>query len=142
MAEQVDGSVDSKGAKPKPNPEVVARAKRRTFGAAYKRRILDEIDALDEEGGIGKLLRREGLYSSHLTKWRREREKGLEPKKRGRKPTAEGHLVEENRRLTSENERLRKQLTQAEAIIDIQKKISTLLTGPIMTTSLNGGSAS
>ncbi len=72
-----------------PNPEVPAQAKRRKFSGEYKRRILEEADKCTEPGEIGALLRREGLYSSNLTKWRRQRKAGglggLTPQKRGRK---------------------------------------------------------
>jgi transposase-like protein len=112
-----------------PDPEVVPKAKRRKFSAEYKRRILDEADSCTEPGEIGALLRREGLYSSHLTTWRRQRDRGLiqalSPKKRGRKRKDE--LEREVVRLQRENERLRASLEQAEMIIDVQKKLSRLL---------------
>ena len=120
----------SAGASPPPDPEVAATAKRRRFTAEYKLSILAEAEACQEQGGIGALLRREGLYSSHLSKWRQQRQAGalagLTPKKRGRKPTVTP-LAEENRRLQAENARLKRQLHQAETIIDVQKKVSTLL---------------
>jgi transposase-like protein len=112
-----------------PKPEVLPRAKRRRFSAEYKQRILEEADSCTERGQIGALLRREGLYSSHLSKWRRQRSlgqlEGLSPKKRGRKP--QDPSVEEMARLRRENERLRARLEQAEMIIDVQKKLSQLL---------------
>ena len=112
-----------------PDPEVVPKAKRRKFTAEYKRRILEEADNCTEAGQIGALLRREGLYSSHLTTWRRQREqgvvKGLSPRKRGRKRKDE--LEREVVRLQRENERLQANLEQAETIIDVQKKLSRLL---------------
>ena len=112
--------------KPIADREVVPQAKRRQFSAAYKERILAEADACREPGQIGALLRREGLYSSYLTSWRREREKGagLEPQKRGRK----GQRLQdpEIAQLRAENERLRAQLERAETIIDVQKKLSQL----------------
>ena len=105
------------------DPEVVAKAQRRQFSAAYKQRILEEADACTEPGQIGALLRREGLYSSHLSKWRRSRKDGqaqaLSSKQRGRKgaePAAETLT-----QLQRENEQLRAQLEQAELIVDIQK---------------------
>jgi transposase len=120
----------SAGTSPVPDPEVSATAKRRRFTAEYKLSILAEVESCREQGEIGALLRREGLYSSHLSKWRQQRQKGalagLTPKKRGRKPTA-NPLAEENRRLLAENARLKRQLHQAETIIDVQKKVSTLL---------------
>jgi transposase len=112
-----------------PDPEVVPKAKRRKFTAEYKRRILEEADNCTEAGQIGALLRREGLYSSHLTTWRRQRDrgvaKGLSPKKRGRKRKDE--LEREVARLQRENERLQASLKEAEMIIDVQKKLSRLL---------------
>jgi transposase len=112
-----------------PDPEVVPMAKRRKFTAEYKLRILDEVDRCTEPGQIGALLRREGLYSSHLTTWRRQRERGifegLTPKKRGRKNKDE--LERELNTLRRENEQLQERLEQAEAIIDVQKKLSRLL---------------
>ena len=111
------------------DPEVVPKAKRRRFSAEYKRRILEEADNCTEAGQIGALLRREGLYSSHLSTWRRQREKGLleglSPKKRGRKRKDE--LEREVARLQRENDRLRANLEQAEMIIEVQKKLSRLL---------------
>jgi len=112
-----------------PDPEVVPKAKRRKFSAEYKRRILDEADSCTEPGQTGALLRREGLYSSHLTTWRRQRDRGLiqalSPKKRGRKRKDE--LEREVARLQRENARLQASLEQAEMIIDVQKKLSKLL---------------
>ena len=112
-----------------PDPEVVPMAKRRTFTAEYKLCILDEADRCTKPGQIGAILRREGLYSSHLTTWRRQRERGildaLSPKKRGRKNKDE--LEQELSSLRRENERLRERLEQAEAIIGVQKKLSALL---------------
>ena len=112
-----------------PEPEVLPRAKRRRFSGEYKQRILEEADGCTQRGQIGALLRREGLYSSHLSKWRQQRSlgqlEGLSPKKRGRKP--QDPAVEEMARLERENERLRARLEQAEMIIDVQKKLSQLL---------------
>jgi transposase len=112
-----------------PDPEVVPKAKRRQFNAKYKLRILEEADRCTERGQIGELLRREGLYSSHLSKWRQQRARGqlqgLAPKKRGRK--SQDPSVAELARLRRENERLRVQLEQAEIIIDVQKKLAQLL---------------
>lgn len=112
-----------------PDPEVVPKAKRRRFTAEYKLRIVREADACTESGQIGSLLRREGLYSSYLSTWRRQREEGelqaLSAKKRGRK--GQDPSVEEVAQLQRENERLRARLEQAEIIIDVQKKLSQLL---------------
>ena len=118
----------------RPDPEVVAKAKRRKFTAAYKQQILAKADAASEHGGIGALLRREGLYSSILVKWRRERtasiRQGLEPRKRGPK-SKRNLLTEENQKLQRANERLTEQLRKAELIIDVQKKVGALLGWPI-----------
>ena len=112
-----------------PDPEVVPKAKRRRFSAKYKQRILEEADNCTESGQTGGLLRREGLYSSHLSTWRRQREQGLlealSPKRRGRKRKDE--LEREVARLRRENERLQVSLEKAEMIIDVQKKLSRLL---------------
>ncbi len=121
-----------------PNPEVLPKAKRRQFSTAYKLRILAEADACTERGEIGALLRREGLYSSHLTDWRRQRERGdlseQGSRKRGRKPAPQ---AAELARLRRENERLRGRLERAEKIIDVQKKLAQLL-GTMPAESQNG----
>ena len=114
-----------------PNPEVVADAKRRRFTMEYKLRILKEADAAKETlGGVGALLRREGLYSSHVTKWRQEREaavrQALTPKTRGPKPRLDPQQ-EELLRLRRDNARLTAALSKAELIIDVQKKVGSLL---------------
>lgn len=105
--------------------EVVPKAKRRQFSVAYKTRILVEVDGCIEAGQIGAILRREGLYSSHLSTWRRQRERGELAGSQGRpaRPEAEPELI----RLRQENERLQQRLAQAEAIIDVQKKVSQLI---------------
>ncbi len=111
------------------DPEVMPKAERRKFSAEYKRRILEESDRCTEPGQIGALLRREGLYSSHLSTWRQQREQGLlevlSPKKRGRQ--GQDEVEKEVVRLRRENERLQARLEQAEAVIDVQKKLSRLL---------------
>ncbi len=119
---------------PAPNAEVVADAKRRTFTLEYKMRILTQADAAKgTPGGIGALLRREGIYSSHLTTWRREREAGmrqaLAPKTRGPKPKLDLQQ-EELRKLRRENQQLTDALRKAELIIEVQKKVGTLLGWP------------
>jgi transposase-like protein len=112
-----------------PDPEVVPKAKRRQFTAKYKLRVLEQVDRCTERGQIGELLRREGLYSSHLSKWRQQRARGqlqgLAAKKRGR--AAQAPAAAELAQLRRENERLRAQLEQAEMIIDVQKKLAKLL---------------
>jgi transposase-like protein len=111
-----------------PDPEVVVKAQRRRFTAAYKQRILQEADACTRQGEVGALLRQEGLYSSHLSMWRRQRAhgelQGLTPAKRGRKADPQ---AAENARLQRETERLKAQLARAELIIEVQKKVSQLL---------------
>jgi len=118
-----------------PDPEVVAKAKRRTFTAEYKQRILQEADsAAATPGGVGALLRREGLYSSHLVSWRRERSQGIQealaPRKRGRK-SQRNPLEEENQKLRRQNARLTEDLRKANIIIEVQKKVAALLGNPI-----------
>jgi transposase-like protein len=112
-----------------PDPKVVPKAKRRRFSAKYKQGILEEADNCTEPGQTGALLRREGLYSSHLSTWRRQREQGLlealSPKRRGRKRKDE--LEREVAKLRRENERLQASLEKSEMIIDVQKKLSRLL---------------
>jgi transposase-like protein len=119
----------------RPDPEVVAKPKRRTYTAEYKQRILQEAAAAAAtRGGLGALLRREGLYSSLLTYWRRERAQGaleaLTPRKRG--PKFKRHpLEEENQKLRRQNARLSEDLRKAHIIIDVQKKVAALLGNPI-----------
>src|SRR5580704_13382942 len=120
------------GADPKihPDPEVVAQAKRRSFTADYKQRILSEADRAKGSGGVGALLRREGLYSSLLATWRRERASGvrlaLAPQKRGPKSKRDP-VQEEVQKLHKENARLTEELRKAAIVIDVQKKLGTLL---------------
>jgi transposase len=113
-----------------PNPEVDAQPMRRRFTAEYKQRILRQVDACSH-GERGALLRREGLYSSHIETWRKQRTRGeleaLEPKKRGRKPIERNPLQGEVETLRREVARLEGRLKQAELIIDIQKKLSQTL---------------
>jgi transposase len=119
-----------------PDPEVVAQAKRRRFTAEYKQRILAAADHARGSGGIGAILRREGLYSSLLATWRRERAAGvlqaLSPQKRGPKSKRDP-IAEENQQLRRQTQRLTEELRKAEIVIDIQKKVATLLGRPIMT---------
>ena len=119
----------------RPDPEVVIDAKRRTFTAEYKLRILAEADAAAAQpGAIGALQRREGLYSSHLVTWRRERQagilKGLTPHKRGPKPKRNPQ-EEEMQKLRRENQRLTEELRKAAIVIDVQKKVGALLGWPL-----------
>jgi transposase len=114
---------------------VVAKPKRRTFTAEYKQRILQEAEALAATpGGVGALLRREGLYSSLLAYWRRERANGildaLTPRKRGPK-SKRNPMAEEMEKLRRQNARLSEDLRKAHIIIDVQKKVAALLGHPI-----------
>ncbi len=111
--------------------EVMAKATRRRFTAEYKLKILREADACTEPGAIGALLRREGLYSSHLTTWRAQRRTGelggLAPKKRGPAPKAKNPLAAKVVALEREVTRQRARADRAEALVDLQKKVSELL---------------
>ena len=128
-----DRSATGGNAAAHPDPEVVAQAQRRRFTAEYKQRILAETDQAKGSGGIGAILRREGLYSSLLATWRREREAGvrqaLSPQKRGPKSKRDP-VAEENLQLRRETQRLTEELRKAEIVIDIQKKVATLLGRP------------
>jgi transposase len=115
-----------------PDPQVVPKAQRRQFAADYKKRILDEADSAKEPGAIGAMLRREGLYSSHLTHWRQQRNSGLAVHRRGPKPKHDP-LSEEVRKLKLQNSQLTQRLARAELIIDVQKKVSLLLGIPMAT---------
>ena len=114
-----------------PDPEVTGKKPRRKFTAKYKLRMLKKADACTEPGQLGALLRQEGLYSSNLTTWRKQRDEGLliamSPKKRGRKAQPKNPLAPEIARIQKENQRLKQKLRQAELIIDAQKKISEIL---------------
>lgn len=118
-----------------PTTEVSERPVRRHFTAEYKLRILAEADRCSKPGQIGEVLRREGLYSSHLSNWRKQRDQGvlagLTPKRRGRKAKRKNPLAEENAKLQRENRRLEEKLRQAELIIDVQKKVSEMLDIPL-----------
>jgi transposase-like protein len=111
--------------------EVPEKPVRRRFDAAYKQRIVEEADGLSQPGELGQLLRREGLYSSQLSTWRRQRDEGvlagLTSKQRGRKAKRKDAAALENERLRRENERLTQRLKQAETIIEVQKKVSEML---------------
>lgn len=111
--------------------EVSEKAKRRRFGAEYKQRILREAEACKGHGELGALLRREGLYSSHLTNWRQQAQSGaraaLAPKKRGPEPK---RVDERDRRIAElerENATLARRAERAEALVEVQKKVSILL---------------
>ena len=123
-ATSVDGSV--------PDPAISEKAKRRRFTAAYKLRILREVDQCKAPGEVGTILRREGLYSSSLSSWRRQRDKiageGLAKQKRGPQAKQEDPRVKE---LERENARLKRRLQRAEVMLEIQKKASELLGIPL-----------
>jgi len=114
-----------------PDPEVPEKKPRRKFTAKYKLRVLAEADACIQPGQMGALLRREGLYSSNLTTWRKQRAQGIlqamSPKKRGRKLKQKNPLAERVAQLEKENRRLQDKLKKAETIIEVQKKISEIL---------------
>jgi transposase len=112
--------------------EVEARAQRRSFTAEYKRRILREADRCTKPGELGALVRREGLYFSHVRDWRAARERGeleaLRPKKRGPKPVAPD--ARDKKIVERENVRLSKRAERAEALVELQKKVAGLLGTP------------
>ena len=114
-----------------PDPEVEAKPKRRRFTAAYRLRILEEADRCQNPGEVGQLLRREGLYSSHLSSWRKARGEGslaaLAPKKRGAKPKARNPLEPKVRQLEAKVARLEAELEKAHTILDVQEKVAGLL---------------
>jgi transposase len=139
QAADADGLNDRKSTTVSPpvtsSPELTARPRRRSFTAEDKLRILAETDRAAQTGEIGAILRREGLYSSLLTDWRRQRDAGahgaLSAAKRGPKPTAVNPLAAELAGLQAENGRLQRRLDRAEAIIDLQKKVADLLGSPL-----------
>jgi len=115
-----------------PDPEVSQNAKRRRFSAEYKLSVLRQADAVGSQvGEVSALLRREGLYASHLNTWRRQRDAGslqaLKPKTRGRKPVQKNPLASEVARQQREIQRLQLRLKKAGIIIDVQKKVSEML---------------
>jgi transposase len=116
---------------PVPDPEVAAKPTRRRFTAEYKLRVLREAESQNEPGAIGALLRREGLYSTHLSAWRRLRDGGaleaMRRRRRGRKPDPSHGWRQRIAELEAEKERLQERLRQAEAIITAQKKLSEIL---------------
>ena len=126
--------MDAEGTVAVADVQVVAKPRRRAYTAEYKRRLLREADACATPGAVGVLLRREGLYSSHLVQWRRARERGeltaLTPKKRGRKPTpidpGDRRIAELKRQLTEMTGRAQR----AEALVDAQKNLAALLERP------------
>jgi len=139
-------SSTSAGAEPAAgtDSEVLEKASRRRFTAQYKLSILGQAQRCEGPGELGALLRREGLYSSHLSAWRRQSESGalqaLAPRKRGRKAKPAGPQSGRLAELERENEHLRRKLVQAETIIEVQKKVSSLLGIPLSRPE-SGGSA-
>jgi len=131
-ARRATGNPGARGPVGAPDPEVTERPKRRRFTAEYKLRILREADACKRDGDLGALLRREGLYSSHLTTWRRQRDAiakaGLKARKRGPKAKAVDPRVKQ---LERENARLKRRLSRVELMLDIQKKASEMLGIPL-----------
>jgi transposase-like protein len=115
------------------DPEVPAKPQRRKFSAEDKKRILEEVDAVTEHGAIGALLRREGIYSSTLYSWRKERDAAIRQafsQKRGPRPKRHP-LDGENEKLRRQNQRLQEELDKAHIIIDVQKKVARLLGRPV-----------
>ena len=115
---------------------------RRRFSARYKLRILEQADGCEESGGVGALLRREGLYWSNLQTWRRQREEGtlqaLTPRKRGRKSKPVNPLDHQLRQVQAENRKLKRKLEKFEAMLDLQKKVSQLLGISLASSEENG----
>ena len=116
---------------PDPDPEVPAKVRRRRFTAEYRRRIVKQADAC-KPGELGALLRREGLYASHLTTWRRQREQGELVAGRGRKRGPVAKVIDPRvHQLEVENRRLQRKLQRAETIITLQKKVAEILGIPL-----------
>lgn len=132
-----EGSSERSGGLPSrgngPDPEVLERATRRRFTAEYKQRILRDVEACREQGAIGRLLRSEGLYSSHLVAWRKQLQQhgdaGLAGRRRG--PTPQARSTAREIQLEREKRQLEKRLAKAEAIIEFQKKVHGLLAIPL-----------
>jgi len=117
---------------PDPDPEVPARVQRRRFSAEYRLRILTQADACKKPGEVGALLRREGLYSSLLTNWRRQRDTGALREMRGRRRGPKPRPVDPRvTQLEAENRRLQRKLQRAETIITLQKKVAEILGIPL-----------
>jgi transposase-like protein len=118
----------------RPDPEVPEKKPRRKFTAKFKLRIIQEAENCTASGEVGVLLRREGLYSSNLTAWRKQKEQGIlhgmTPKKRGRKTKEKNPLAQKVAELERVNRKLQNKLKKAEIIIDVQKKISQILKMP------------
>ena len=121
----------NKGTKSLTEVEVLAKAERRRFTAEYKLKVLREANHCKRPGEIGALLRREGLYWSNLTNWRKQRERGelagLSSRKRGPQPREKNPLAERVRELERDNMRLKRRAERAEGIVELQKKVSEIL---------------
>jgi transposase len=132
---QMNGTQEVEPQSTVPDPEVVERPTRRKFTAEDKQRILRDADHCKSPGDVGALLRREGLYRSHLYKWREQRDmatrQAFSPQKQGRKPQQRDPLAYRVTELERENARLQQRLKQAEAVIEIQKKIAEILSIPL-----------
>jgi len=120
------GAETAPAAAARPNPEVPTKARRRGFTAEYKLRILRAAERCTTPGAVGALLRREGLYSSHLSTWRAQQAASLEPRRRGRKPQV-NPLRARVAQLERETLRLQRELEKAQIIIEVQKKVAALL---------------
>ena len=131
-ARRATGDSGAHGPERAPDPEVTERAKRRRFTAEYKLRVLRKADTCKGDGDVGALLRREGLYSSQLAAWRRQRDElakaGLKPRKRGPRAKVVDPRVKQ---LERENARLKRRLARVELMLDIQKKASEMLGIPL-----------
>jgi len=138
MFENSNSTVNVQVKEAMPKTEVVAKAKRKRFSAAEKLRILREVEACQGTGEVGALLRQEGIYSSYLTTWRKQREAGeldgLAPRKRGPKPDPQAIELAKLRR---ENARLQDRLERAEFIIDFQKKVAQMFGKTLETPDLD-----
>lgn len=125
--DQSGESVPNDNEMPRPDPEVVPGVARRRFTARYKLKIVEEADRCENAGEIGALLRREGLYSSHLSNWRRLRDEGalsaLSTRRGAKRKTRQPRVQQ----LERENDQLRQELQKARCVIDVQKKVSQLL---------------
>jgi transposase len=129
---RMPGAVEISSRATLPDPEVPAKVQRRQFTAEYRRRILKEADACKKPGAVGALLRREGLYSSHLVNWRRQRDQGELAAGRARKRGPAPKLIDPRvRQLEVENRRLQRKLARAETIITLQKKVAEILGIPL-----------
>jgi len=131
VEERSDEAGSAAAAPPPPDSEVEAKPRRRRFSAAYRLRVLEEADRCQSPGEVGRLLRREGLYSSHLSQWRKARREGslaaLAPKRRGAKPSARNPLEPTVRQLEAKVKRLEAELEKAHTILGVQEKVAGLL---------------